>query len=62
MATSTRGFTCMQLFFSDKIYVFVVPMNSASELPNALQLFVREVVVPMYLISNPQSSQKSKEV
>ena len=61
-AMSTCGFTCMQLFVSDKGYVFVVQMHSASEFPNDLRLFTKEVGVPMYLISNLHPSQKSKEV
>ena len=52
----------MQLFVSDKGYVFVVPMHSASEFTQALRMFAKEVGVPMYLIANPHPSQKSKEV
>ena len=52
----------MQLFVSDKVYVLVVPMHSASEFPNALQLFTEEVGVPMHLIAEPNPSQKSNEV
>ena len=61
-AMSTRGFTCMHLFSLDKGYVFVVPIHSASEFPNVLRLFAKEVGVPMYLIADPHPSQKLKEV
>ena len=57
---SNCGFTDMQLFLSDTGYVFVVPMNSASEFPNALQFFSKEVGVPMYLIADSNLSQISK--
>ena len=59
---STSGFTCMQIFVSDKVYVPVLPMHSANEFPNALRLFAKEVGVPMYLIAEPHPSQKSKEL
>ena len=61
-AISTFGFTCMQLYVSDKGYVFVVPMHSASEFPNDLQFFAKEVGVPIYLIADPHPSQKSKDM
>ena len=61
-AMSTRAFTFMKLFVSDKGYVFVVPMHSTSEFPNALLLFAKEVGVPMYLITDPNPSHKPKEV
>ena len=62
MAMITCGFTCMELFVMDKGYVFLLPIHSASEFTNALQLFAKEVYVPMYLIADPHPSQKSKEV
>ena len=52
----------MQLFVSDKGYVFVVPIHSASEFTQALCMFAKEVGVPTYLIADPHPSQKSKEV
>ena len=58
-ASSSRIFTCMQLFVSDKGYFFVVPMKSASELPKALWMFEKEVGVPLYFIADPHPSQKS---
>ena len=61
-ASSSRGYTCMQLFVSDKGYVFVVPMKSANEFTKELQMIAKEVGVPLYLIAYPKSNQKSKEV
>ena len=52
----------MQLFVSDKGYVFVVPMKRANEFPKALRMFAKEVVVPLYLIADPHPIHKSKEV
>ena len=61
-AKSKRGNLAMQLFVSDKGYVFVVPMKSESEFPLALKLFAKEVGVPEYLIADSARAQKSKEV
>ena len=50
----------MQLFVSDKGYVFVVKMRGASEFPKSLRLFAKEVGISLYLIADPHPSQKSK--
>ena len=52
----------MQFFVSDKGYVFIVPMKSASKFPKSLRMFAKELGVPLYLISDTHPSQKSKEV
>ena len=52
----------MQLFVSDKGYVYLVPMNSVSEFPKALRMFAKEVGVPAALIMDAHACQKSKEV
>ena len=64
-AKSTCGITCIQLFVSDKGFVFEVPMKARSEFPDALKLFAKVIGVPMQLIMNPlgeQSANKSKEI
>ena len=61
-AKSSRGYTCMQLFVSDKGFLFVVPMKSVSEFPSALKMFPKEVGVPDYLITDSQKVHKSNEV
>ena len=38
-ARSTMGFSCMQIFVSDKGFVKVFPMRSAKEFPSALREF-----------------------
>ena len=52
----------MKCFVSDKGYVFIVPMKSAIEFPNALQMFSKEVGVPIYFIADPLPRQKYKQV
>ena len=61
-AMSTRGNTCMQLFVSDKGFVYVVPMKSKADFPDALKQFSREIGVPTALILDPSGEQTSKRV
>ena len=58
-ATSKRGNTCMQIFVSDKGFVFVVPMKSKGEFVNALKLFAKEVGVTEALVVDPSGEQTS---
>ena len=52
-AKSTRGNTCMQIFVSDKGFVFVVPMKLKGEFPSALKLFAKEIGAPTTLALDP---------
>ena len=52
----------MQLFVTDKGFVFVVPMRSKSEAPQALKLFAKEVGAPDAIICDAAKEQISKEV
>ena len=61
-ASSLRGYTCMQIFVSDKGYVFIAAMKSVSEFPKALIFFDKEVGVLEEIISNYHKCHKSKEV
>ena len=61
-ATTKEGFTCMQLFVSDKGFVAVYPMKSKSEFPNALKLFCKEIGVPERLIVDGAGEQTSGKV
>jgi hypothetical protein len=61
-ARSTRGYTCMQIFVSDKGFVKVYPMRSPSEYPMALKLFAKDVGAPEILVADPHPSHKSKDV
>ena len=56
-AKSTRGNKCCQLFVSDKGFVAVYPMESASQFEDALQLFCKEVGVPTTMVADPHPSQ-----
>ena len=60
-AKSSRGNTCMQLFVSDKGFVFVVPMKSKSEFVSALKLFAKEIGAPEALVCDPSGEQTSKK-
>ena len=61
-AKSTRGYTNMQIFVSDKGYVKVYPMKSLTKYPSALRQFAKEVGAPDILVANPHKSHASKEV
>jgi hypothetical protein len=59
---SNRGNTCMQIFVSDKGFVYVVPMTSKSEFLEALKMFAKEIGVPVALIVDPAGEQTSTNV
>jgi hypothetical protein len=61
-ARSTRGHNCVQLFVSDKGFVYVVPMKSKGEFPYALKMFAKEIGVPPALIMDPAGEQTSNKV
>ena len=42
----------MQLFVLDKGFVYVVPMQSKSQVPQALKLFAKEIGAPEAVISD----------
>ena len=52
----------MQIFVSDKGYVFIAVMKSVSEFPKALKMFAKEVGVPEAIIADSHKCHKSKEV
>jgi Reverse transcriptase (RNA-dependent DNA polymerase) len=59
---SSRGHTCVQLFVSDTGFVFVVPMKSKSQVPQAMKMFAKEVGAPDSFICDHSGEQTSKEV
>ena len=61
-AVSTRGNTCMQMYVSDKGFVFVAPMKSKSEFIDSLRMFAKEVGVPYALVVDPAGEQTSSKV
>ena len=52
----------MQLFVLDKGFVYVVPMQSKSQVPQALKLFAKEIGAPEAVICDEAREQISKEV
>ena len=52
----------MQLFVSDKGYVYVVAMKSVSKFLKALKMFAKEVGVPEAIIADSNKCNQSKEV
>ena len=52
----------MELFVSDKGYVYVVAMKNVSEFSKALKMFAKEVGVPQAIISESHKCNKSKKV
>ena len=61
-AASSRGYAFMQIFVSDKGYVFISAMKSISEFPKALKMFAKEVGVPEAIIANSHKCHELKEV
>ena len=52
VGTSRRGNTCMQLFVTDKGYVFVVAMKRRSEVHKAVKLFMKRIGIPDAIIGD----------
>ena len=47
---SNRGYTCMQLFVTNKGFVHVIPMTSKSGVPKALKMFAKDIGAPNSII------------
>lgn len=52
----------MQLFVTDKGFVYVVLMKSQSEIPQALKIFAKEIGAPSLLICDSHQAQQSDAV
>ena len=61
-AKSTQGYTCCQVFVSDKGFVAVYPMKSQAEFQTALHWFCKEVGVPVDLVVDSHQAQTSNKV
>ena len=59
---SWLGNKCCQLFVLDLGFVYLVPMRSKGDFPQALKKFCKEIGVPSSLICDPLGEQTSKEV
>ena len=61
-AASSRSYTCIQIFVSDKGYVLIAAMKSVSEFTKSMKMFAKEVGVPEAIIADSQKCHKAKEV
>ena len=61
-AKSSCGNKHMQLFVSDTGFIYVYPMKSKSEIPDAVKAFAKEIGVPTCLILVSEGTQQSKEL
>jgi hypothetical protein len=59
---SLRGYTCCQMFVSDKGFVQCYNMKSKAQVPQTLRLFAKEVGVPDAIICDKSGEQTSGEV
>ena len=60
-ATSLRGYTCYQVFVSDKGYVVVYPMKTQEEFQTAFHWFCKQVGVPVDLVVDAHKAQTSAQ-
>jgi hypothetical protein len=61
-AKSLRGFTCMQIFVSDKGFISVYPMKTKGQFKECLHLFCKEIGVPSTLVMDKSGEQTSNAV
>ena len=59
---SSRGHTCMQLFVTDKGFVYVVPMKKESEVLPAIKQFAKAIGAPDAIICDASRAQTSQKV
>ena len=57
---TTRGNTCMQLFVTDKGFIYVVPLKSNKDVLAAVKQFAKEVGAPEAIIADAAPEQNSK--
>lgn len=61
-AVSSRKNKHMQLFVSDTGFMYVYPMESKSQIPDAVKAFAKEIGVPLSFILDPSGEQKSDKL
>ena len=59
---STQVNTIMQIFFSDKGFVYIVSMKSRGEFHLAFKMFAKEFGVPISLILDPSGDKTDAKV
>jgi len=50
------------MFVSDCGFMYVYPMKSKSEIPDAIKAFAKEIGVPTALILDPEGTQRSDKI
>ena len=58
---TTRGNKCMQLFVTDRGFVFVCPLKNKRDVPHALHLFFKKVGVPDAIVCDQGKEQVESE-
>ena len=61
-AHSVRGYKYVQVFASDKGFVYIYLMQSLTEIPTALKNFTKEIGIPDTLVADPHPNHKDKKV
>ena len=56
---SSRGNTCVQLFVTDKGFVYVVPMKSKADVLKAVKQFAKKIGAPYAIICDHSGEQSS---
>jgi hypothetical protein len=59
---SSRGYSCCQLFVTNKCCVYGVPMRSKKEVLQAVKQFAKEIDAPDAIIADAAREQKSLEL
>lgn len=59
---STRGNTCLQLFVTDKGFLFIIPMKTKGAVLQSLKAFTKAVGAPDAIVIDPSGEQTSKKV
>ena len=59
--TSKNGNKAAQLFINDMRFIFIIPMESKSEAPQALRVFLDQVGLPREIVSDNAPEQMSRE-
>ena len=56
-----RGITCLQLFVTDRGFLFVCPLKTKQDVPHTLGLFFTKVAVPDAIVCDQKKEQMQGE-
>ena len=56
---NSRGDTCLQLFVTDTVFLYVVPIRSKGQVLQVVKLFAKDIGAPDDIIYNTEVEQKS---